>query len=53
MLAEKDNHKEIFTLMNTELFGGAPNPIVYFNQAVPIYGRKLEDDTLDRGQGYY
>jgi len=36
-----------------ELFGGAPNPIVYFGIKKPMYARKIEEETLDRGLGYY
>lgn len=49
---EKDNHKEVFTVMNEELFAGAPAPYVYFMQNKPVFARKIEDDSLERGAGY-
>lgn len=38
--------------MNEELFAGAPAPLVYFAHHKPVYARKVEDDTVDRGIGY-
>jgi hypothetical protein len=51
-LSERDSHKEIFKLINVELFGGSPNPIVHFTINKPIFARKIEDATLDRGIGF-
>lgn len=52
LLSEKDNYKEIFTVINNELFAGSPNPIVHFGHNKPIYVRKV-DDPSGEDQGTY
>ena len=43
----------MFILFNEELFGGSPNPLVHFVDNKPVFYRKIEDETFERGDGYY